>query len=543
VKRMAKVFSAPDVQVGSIIEYRYAIRFNDDVVYAPKWIIQSELFTRKAHYAWKPTNRDVSDERGLANTIAWLPILPTGAKVKQSTDPSTGFSGGQRHFEVDVEDVPPAPDEDFMPPIAGFTYRVFFYYTSYRTADEFWKNEGKHWAKDRDKFIGPGHLVTTAVQELISPSDTQDQKLRKIYAAVMKLENTDFTREHSTAEEKAEGLKQVHTTDDIWARKRGSDDQLTDLFVAMARAAGMKANVFVVTNRDRNMFLKGYLTLGQLNDEIAIVNVDGKDEYFDPGSRFCPYQHLAWKHTMTEGLRQTDGGAEFAQSPGETYNASRIQRIADLTMDSQGVVTGTIKMTYIGAPALVWRQESLTGDAASVERDLRIGVEQLMPHGMDVKVASIEKLDDYEQPLTVNLEVKGPIGSSTGKRLLVPGDIFEANTKPAFPHEKRDIPVYFHYPQMVQDAIRIKYPPNLNVESVPAADSFRFQNFALYTLTTVSNLNSVTLHRNYTLGELIYMPKEYSDLRSFYSKMETKDQESLVLTTAPAAAKLTSAGK
>jgi hypothetical protein len=94
----------------------------------------------------------------------------------------------------------------------------------------------------------------------------------------------------------------------------------------------------------------------------------------------------------------------------------------------------------------------------------------------------------------------------------------------------------------VQDAVRIKYPPNLSVESVPAVDTFKFQTFALYSTSTISSPNAVILRRNYTLGEVLYMPKEYSELRNFYSKMENRDQESLVLTTAPIAAKPTPSG-
>jgi hypothetical protein len=66
----------------------------------------------------------------------------------------------------------------------------------------------------------------------------------------------------------------------------------------MARAAGLKAYVGIVTNRDRNLFLKNYLTLPQLDDVTAVVNVNGKDQFFDPGTRFCPYGHLPWEHTF-----------------------------------------------------------------------------------------------------------------------------------------------------------------------------------------------------------------------------------------------------
>jgi hypothetical protein len=542
VKVMSKVFTLPDVEVGSIIEYRYKLRLDDYHFRSPQWYIQSDLFTRKAHYVWRPTNQQLmsSDDRGqLTNAIAWTPILPVGAELKETQIPGTGLTEGRRIFELSMHDIPPAPKEDYMPPISSFTYRVLFYYTPYRSGDEYWKNEGKHWAKLCDKFIGPGSAVNAAVKDLTSPSDSQDQKLRKLYAAIMKLENTDYTREHSSREEKAEGFKEVHNTDDIWSRKRGSSEEMAELFVAMARAAGMKAYVMTVSNRDSRVFLKAYPSFAQFDDYVAIVNVDGKEQFFDPGSRYCPYGHLAWKHTGVGGVRQTDGASALAETSLESYTNSRTQRIADLVIDEHGTVTGTVKLTYTGNPALHWRQQSLTGDATSLERELRLSLEQILPQGMEVKVTSIEKLEDYEQPLIVSLAAKGTLGSFTGKRIFLPGDVFESSTKASFPQEKRDIPVYFTYPYMVQDAVRVKFPAGLNVESLPATEKIPFSNFAVYSLSTSSTPSTVTVQRSYLLGETIYLPKEYPELRTFYSKMETKDQESVVLTTAPVTASKT----
>jgi hypothetical protein len=542
-KLMAKVFTMPDVEAGSIIEYRYKLRFSDEYYVHPDWYIQSDLFTRKAHYNWRPTNRMLSNGRGqLTNSVSWTPILPPDTELKQSRLPPVGGDEGQLIFDLNVHDIPPAPEEDFMPPVSSLSYRVLFYYSPYRTGAEFWKSEGKYWAKERDKFIGPGSAVSAAVRDLVTPSDTQDQKLRKIYAAVMQLENTSFTREHSTAEEKAQGLKEVRNTDDIWTRKRGNNDQIAELFVAMARAAGMKAYLAAVTNRDESIFLPSYLSLTQLDDDIAIVNVDGKEQYFDPGSRYCPYQHLAWKHTMVGGIRQTDGGADFVNAPPESYTYSRTQRVADLTLDQQGAITGNITLTYSGSPALDWRQRSLTGDATSLERDLRTSVEQMMPNGIEVKVASISQLNDYEKPLVAKLEVRGTLGSSTGKRLLLPADIFQANAKPTFPHEKREIPVYFHYAHMNQDAVRIKFPATLKLESLPANDKSSFEKYAIYNVSTESTPTSFTVRRDYFLGEIVFKVDEYAKLRSFYSKIENKDQETVVLTYTPVAAKATPPG-
>ena len=76
--------------------------------------------------------------------------------------------------------------------------------------------------------------MRTAVQEMVKPTDTPEQKLQTIYAATQKLENSDLTRNHSTSEDKAQGLSEIRTTDDILRRKRGSGDQIAALFAKPA---------------------------------------------------------------------------------------------------------------------------------------------------------------------------------------------------------------------------------------------------------------------------------------------------------------------
>jgi hypothetical protein len=532
-KAKAKVFTLPDVTIGSIIEYRYKLRWEDNMYSSPAWIVQNDLYLRQGHFEWRPTDRQLETEDGKVTdaSVAWTPILPAGVQVKETHFPRVGIgSEGTSLIQLDVHDIPPSPEEEYMPPIGSLGYRVMFYYAVYRTQQEFWKNEGKSWSKKRDKFIGPNKEVNAAVQQLVAPSDTPEQKLKKIYAAIeQQIENTDYTREHSRTEDKAAGLSQTKTSADIWEHKRGSSDQIAALFVGMARAAGMKAYLMAVTNRDRSLFISGFLSLNQLDDDIAIVNVDGKEQFFDPGSRYCPYGHLAWKHTQAGGLRQTDGGTALIQSRGESYQDSSIIRVANLKMDETGVVTGKIDLKFTDAPALKWRQKALTGDQDAVEREMKESVERMLPGGMDVKLVSIAKLTEYEEPLAATIEVKGPIGSPTGKRLLIPGDIFEANSKATFAHEKRELAVCFSYPYAARDAIRINFPEGFVAETVPPDTSTQLAKEAIYKMKATADAKGVTIRRDLYVGEIVYPPAEYPELRSFYSQFEAKDQEPIIL--------------
>jgi hypothetical protein len=532
-KIKVKIFTLPSVEVGSIIEYRYKIHIDDHYFAEPDWTIQTALFTRKAHYMWRPTDRELStsDGKQLTTHVAWTPILPPGAAVKESAvQVRNSADGGHSQLDLDVHDIMPIPEEEYMPPIRSLSYKVLFYYTSYRSAKEFWMSQGKEWSKTRNKFMDPGSAVKNAVKDLTAPGDTQEQKLRKLYSAVMAIENTDFTREHSSSEERAQGLKEVKSVDDVLNRKRGSGDQLAALFVSMARTAGMKAYLMGVANRSERIFLPNFLSTYQLDDDIAIVNVDGKDVFFDPGQRYCSFGHLSWKHASSAGLRQTESGVDLQSTPNSEYKLNHVSRIADLKLDDTGVAQGSIAIEYTGDAALSWRQTALRGDETSLNTSLRTRMEHMLPANMEVKVTKIENVKDFELPLKVAYEIDGPIGSSTGKRLLVPANLFEMNSKPLFPQAKRDVDVDMQYPSFVQDAVRFKLPPTLVVESAPTASKEMMKSLAAFQVNSVSAANSITLYRNLQLGTPVFTPSEYPDLRSFYTKLEAKDQETVVLT-------------
>ena len=223
-----------------------------------------------------------TDERGgkFISSVAWTPLLPKNAVFKHDTVPGVGFDTGQVVMELKVDNVPPEPKEEDMPPLRSRSYRLLFYYTPYLSGEQFWREEGKQWSKARNDFMVPGPKVTAAVGSLVGAPDTEDQKLRKIYAAVMQLTNTSLTRTPTNAERKAEGIK---TADDVWEANAGNADELAKLFVTMARVAGMKAYLMDTANRSVGFFLLNYLTMSQLQDDIAIVQGGGQGDVLRSG--------------------------------------------------------------------------------------------------------------------------------------------------------------------------------------------------------------------------------------------------------------------
>lgn len=523
-KYQAMVFTMPSVEVGSIIEYRYATRISDQWLEPPLWVIQGDLYVKSARYSWKPTHLLMEQEGGSPYGVSITPLLPPGAHVDPAPAP-----GSVTGYKLTVHDVPPAPEEEYMPPVRSFTYRVMFSITQARTVSDFWRDAGKEWSKKVDNQIDVNGNLRSIAADITKDATTPEDKLHRIYEAVQKLENTDFTREHQAAEDRADGMHKVNNAAQVYLHGRGTPDQLTYLFIGLARAAGFNAYAMAVPNRESNLFIKEWTSTAQLVDTVAIVNMNGKDVYFDPGQRYCPYGHLAWQHTFVGGVRQMSSGTAITNTEGDGYKANRTVRLASLELDEHGEMEGTVELRFSGSPALHWRQVALQGDDESTRTALRKHLESMLPGSVEISVKEIKNLTDYEKDLSVMYTVKGAVASSAGKRLLVPADIFVYNQAATFPHEKRDLAVYFPYPQTVQDVQRFKLPETLTVEAVPDGSKTPYANSGLHNMSVVADKNSVTTRRNFMLGEFAMAPKDYPALRTFYSQFESKDHETIIL--------------
>jgi hypothetical protein len=525
------VFTLPSVEVGSILEYRLQIRYSDETVSSPQWEVQQPYFVHKAHYFFRPGltgGRYITDSRGIVlDRLMYGAMIDKGSKVVEDVKGS---------YTLDMSDIPAVPDEDWMPPLNTLKERVNFYYTYAHSGDDFWASEGKRWSKEAEGFSKPTGPLKKAAAELVAPGDSDEQKAAKIYAAVMKLENTDFTRKKSEAERKKDKLKAIHNAEDVWKQQSGSSDDIALLYVALARAAGLKVWPMQVVNRNRAILDPSYLSINQLDDYIAIVELSGKEVYLDPGQKMCSFGLLHWKHTIASGFRLSDKGAVFATTPPGTYKDSAVQRVADLAIDGTGSVKGSVRMVLTGQEALHWRQLALENDAEEVKKQFNESMRDSLPDGVQADFDHFLGLDDYSVNLIGIVNVSGSLGTATGKHFFLPGLFFQSHAKhPFVAQDKRAIPIDVHYPKLEQDQVTYNLPPGFTVESTPQATSSLWPDHAMLKINSKAKEGSVSVARSMVYNYTILDPKDYTDLHDFYQKVATADQQQLVLARAPQA--------
>src|SRR5262249_4124950 len=137
---------------------------------------------------------------------------------------------------------------------------------------------------------------------------------------------------------------------------------LTLLFVAMARAAGMQAYPMWITNRRQGIFEKNYLSTDQLDSYVAIVVLDNKEVFLDPGTKYCPYGVLYWPDSDTAGLKETAGGIQLATTPVPEYTNAITKRVARLSLNDEGHLEGVVAIAHLGQEGLLRRMEGSKTD-------------------------------------------------------------------------------------------------------------------------------------------------------------------------------------
>jgi transglutaminase-like putative cysteine protease len=532
-----KVFTLPSVEVGSILEYRYQLRYDDNHYSSPYWRMQKDYYVRKEHYVFTPfkaflkgsqnaTNQYLIDEHGnTVNSLIWWTQLPPGAKL---------VADASGRYSIDLADIPPIPNEDYMPPIGSFLYHVQFYYKSAFDSGDFWVTEAKRWSKEVDHFAEPTKPVKEAVAGLIAPSDSDVDKARKLYKAVQALDNTDFSREKSKSELKQLGIRAAKRAEDTWVQKSGTSQDITLLYLAMLRAAGLTAYDMRVVNRNEGVFEPGYLEFSQLDDDIVILSTGGKEIILDPGEKMCPFQTLHWKHTGAAGIRESADGRAAMVTPYLPYTANTITRLGDVTVDTRGSTTGTFRFILTGQEALDWRQEALLNDEDEVKKRFDRMLQGMAPEGVEAHIDHFLALNDPDSNLMAVVKVQGVLGSATSKRLLLPGFFFEARGhRPFLDQAQRIEPIDMQYANRVVDQVVYRLAPGLAVEGAPQDAKIPWADQAVLSTKVVSEPGQITIARSLARGFTYLKAEQYQDVRGFYQKVSASDQQQLVLAFSP----------
>jgi D-amino acid aminotransferase len=525
---MAKAFTLPAVEVGAIVEVRYTFHLPMDRLYlTSEWILSDELFTKDARFSLEPN-------RNYALRWAWPRGLPPGTNTPEEV-----------HGEIRLEahDIPAFVVEEHMPPAGELQMRVDFYYyrrnasnsgNAYKDPKVYWKIVVKDRYAWAEIFMDQGSAMRRAVAQVVQAGDSPEAKLRALYARAQQIRNVS-KESRAQSEANHDQLEGIHTVADVWKQGFGSGYQINLLFVAMARAAGFDAYPVLLSARDRHFFDMRLMNEYEINDDVVMVKLDGKEIYLNPAAPFMPFASLPWSETGVEGLR-IDRDGTWIRTPLPAPTQSRVERKVQLRLDDQNTLVGKVTVSYSGLEASYRRLRERHEDESARRRLLEEEIIRSIPTAVRVRLTNSPDWTGSDAPLVAEFELEVPgWATQAGKRELLAVGLFSAEDKHTFEHAVRVQPIYFDFPYQHVDDITIDVPQPWNVEHAPDPQTLDLQGIT-YKFASDSSAHSLHLMRELTLNLSLVDAKYYDALRHFYQTLRTCDEQEAVLSSKAAGA-------
>ena len=527
LKVLAKTFTLPDVQPGSIIEYIYQMQTKPGYVSSRSWQVTKSMYTREAHFTYIPYTGFGSGLRPMFSTY----LLPPDAALKEQT------SGA---YAMMAHDIPGLVEEPLMPPENAFEARVEFYYQGDGPAqtdpsDRYWGYYAKKWESDLDHFIDKKNALNSELAKLVSPTDSPEVKLRKIYAGVLQIRNLNMEDYKTAKEHKDENLKEINNVEDVLNRGYAYGFQINYLFIGLARAAGFDATEIHVAPRNQELFLPQRNEVFQLRADIVWVHAGSQDYYLDPASRYFPFGLIPWYETETGGVKADKHAGTIVNTPESPAADATIIRRADLEVSPDSSISGTLQVDYTGQRAALVREEKRKEDDTGRQKELEDDIRSWLPVGSEFSITKLSNWDDIDQPIHVEGTLKIPsFATGAAQRLLIPLEIFQMPQSREFASEKRANAVYFHFPYDETDDIKLRLPSGYKVESLPPARKTDLKAVA-WEIAAEAQGNTVEVKRHLAVNGVLFGKDDYTTLRKFFGLVKTNDNAQMVLQNATSA--------
>jgi transglutaminase-like putative cysteine protease len=524
-KVQVKAFNLPDVTPGSIIEYGYKVQSKFSVLGAG-WDVQENLYTRHAHFVFVPYGMTIPF------SLRWRGNRLENVAPYKQNDGS---------WALDIENIPGVAEEDYTLPQGELTSWVRFYYSSNALPSEpkeFWDMVAKGWAASDDIFIGNNDAIRKLGAQTVNASDSAEEKLRKLYARVQQIHNTTYDPAKTPQEEKREKAAEIKTVEDIVKRGFATRTSINRLYVALARAAGFDARLVWVRSRTDSLFVKEITETTQLNRDLVFVNAGGKEYYLDPGNMFCPFGLVPWYESGTAAFRPTKNGAEFVVTPATPSSDSLIERKAQLSLEPEGSLSGTLAVRFTGQRAFVRRAELHEQDETGRKKSLEDEIKGWLPSDAKFELTNIINWDKIEEPLVVQGKITLPnIGQVAGKRLLLPLGLYLSSQRQLFDPATRKQDIYFPYPSETTDEFSIQLPAGWQPSTVPAPLSINPGGGFRFEISTKQVGNEIQIHRHFVIGGMLYSADSYPQIRDFFHSTKSSDDQQLILQAAPSSSR------
>jgi len=502
----AKIISMPEVEEGSIIEYRAKVTTNqlvnkkDFILNYAAQDVDPILNTKLVVKIPKDRSFNYKIINAQYNTFL--------AKL----DPQVSETIDSKIFSWHLKDIPEVLPEPSMPPAARINPIVEM------SSFSKWEDIYKWWYELYKDKISINQGIQNKIDDLVKDKQAQEDKIRAIY-------NFCAQDIRYVAVEYGQAGYEPHKAVDIFQNKYGDCKDKAILLIAMLRAIGINAYPVLIGTSDVLDLNTDFPSL-TFNHCIAVVNLNDRWLFMDPTGQTVSFGDLPSMDQDRQVFLVLDDGYKIESTPlfASDKNYSHIKMDVKINTDETIYVKRDVDTRGVFQQAqrywLKFTKPKL------IEDTLQATANNFAP-GAKLTNYNVKNADSLDENVILDYEFNAPeFLTKAGKSRLIPQlggiDISSVSKeKRVYPIESEVLVENITDAEMeIPKSLIVKYmPENIKVDS----DWFDFEN------SYTKKSNKILFSQKYKTKKKIILQDEYSKYKKLVEDIARRINQNIIL--------------
>ena len=514
-----KKITLPDVNVGSILEYKVVIR-SPHILTLPEWYFQKDIPVNYSKFSTgipEFYNYNVRSK----GFISFSTTSEINSKSIKSLS-NQNFDYSETLTKYVAENVPAIKDEAFVNNIDNYTSSIIHELSGRKMPQSFYENFAYDWEGvikkiyEADSFgneVEKTGYFEKDIDVILNGLVTSEEKTSAIFNYVKSRMNWNNNNGYYCDQ----GVKRAYTD------KTGNVAEINLMLVSMLRYAGIEVNPVLLSTRSNGITLYpsrtafNYVIAGvEYNNSLILLDATHKNTL----PNILPFNALNWIGRI---IRKDGTSSEVDLMP-KNNSKDIINMVAIIEKD--GTMTGKVRENYFDYNAYSFRERY-----NSVNKENYIEKLEKKHPGIEIGDYEVLNKTDLSKPVVENYSfIHNNAIEVIGDKMYFSPVFYLAETKNIFTQEKREYPIDFIFPNQDKYNISITIPDGYTVETVPQSKSVgMIDGLGSFTYLVSNNENKFQIVYTLDINQAIVRAEYYDVLKNFFKEIVDKHSEKIVL--------------
>jgi len=519
-KHSEVVFTLPNIQDGSVIEYTYTLESPFTYLFTG-WNFQSSIPKVESVFKAKIPGNYVYNRE----LHGYLKLDKNESTVKKHCFKVEGIENYAdcEVLNYSMKDIPAFIEEDYMTSKWNYLSRISFELSELHWFDGTKKKYTKTWKSVDNEFKSDKEIGGQLRRKSFFKNKIPDSIINITDVLERAKKTYTFIQNHFTWNGKYRMFRDISVTG-AFNKKQGTVSEINLSLINALKVAGIDTQLTLLSTRNNGFPTKRHPVISDFNYIIAKITIGEKTYFLDATDKNLPFGVLPYRCLNNEArVMDFKNGSYWTPIVPIKNSGRKIQMLLELNDD--GNFEGNMRIISNGYTAIDKRKE-----LHATTEDKYIENYEVENDFLEIESYKNTNLNAPEKPLKEEYKITIENDNTVANTVYLNPFFIDKIEENPFKLKTRIYPVNFGYPRKFEYLASIIVPPNYSVESLPKSKIVRLPDNDGYFVYKITNLkNKIMVNFSFVINKIQFNSDKYLYLKEFFKQAIIAQNEPIIL--------------